>query len=83
MGNYIGVDNNLDFKSVLNRMNVCQELIFSVDPIVDMVYLLKTIREKKLILVVNNKIDENIIYINLLRINNLDVYIVDKEEFLK
>ena len=48
-----------------------------------MVYLLKTIREKKLILVVNNKIDENIIYINLLRINNLDVYIVDKEEFLK
>ena len=83
VGNYIGVDNNLDFKSVLNRMNVCQELIFSVDPIADMVYLLKTIREKKLILVVNNKIDENIIYINLLRINNLDVYIVDKEEFLK
>ena len=65
------------------RAQATQQPGLSVDPIVDMVYLLKTIREKKLILVVNNKIDENIIYINLLRINNLDVYIVDKEEFLK
>ena len=69
------------FNKILGNINSADEIIFDIHPFIDIVYLHKNIRSKKIVLLVNEKVEENIIYINLLRKCNLDVYIVQKEEF--
>lgn len=93
---YIGNDNNIKkkvdyilnpehintFSNILDLIERSNEIIFDIHPIIDIIYFCKNIKNKKIVLLVNNKMDENIIYINLLRINKIDVYIVDKKDFM-
>ena len=71
----------MGFGEILNYINSAKEIVFDIIPLIDLIYLYKEIKNKKIVLVVNDKVDENIMYINLLRKNNLDVYIVQKDKF--
>ncbi len=74
-------DDIMGFGEILNYINSAKEIVFDIIPLIDLIYLYKEIKNKKIVLVVNDKVDENIMYINLLRKNNLDVYIVQKDKF--